>query len=44
MRNATWLPVLLLFVFVIVLLPLGAVAGFEVGAAWNAGRLTRWSA
>ncbi len=42
MRNATWLPVLLLIMLVIVLLPLGAAAGFEVGAAWNAGRLTRW--
>ncbi len=38
MRRATWLPVLLVIVFVIVLLPLGTAAGFEVGAGWNAGR------
>lgn len=38
MRRVARLPVLLVIVFVIVLLPLGTAAGFEVGAGWNAGR------
>ncbi len=40
MRIPKWLP--LLIILVIVLLPLGAAAGFQVGVAWNAGRLARW--